>query len=89
MDIMRPKTLSFELPVEGTLYAVKATPYTIATKENRFRVSINGSPVYIFGWNNDLDRFSVIDDNPSILRGSVEMAIAHKLQYAVPQKHAA
>jgi hypothetical protein len=86
---MRPKTLSFELPVEGTVYTVRATPYTIATKENRFRVSINGSPVYIFGWDNDLDRFSVIDDNPSIIRGNLEMAIANKLQYAVPQKHAA
>jgi uncharacterized protein with WD repeat len=86
---MRPKTFSFELPVEGTVYTVKATPYTIATKENRFRVSINESPVYIFGWNNDFDRFAVIDDNPSIIRGNLEMAIAQKLQYAVPQKYAA
>lgn len=58
---MKTRTEIFELAIDGRPVKVKATPYKIHTEEQRFRVSINGSPVMIFGWNDQLNRLAIID----------------------------
>lgn len=58
---MKTRTEIFELAIDGRPVQVKATPFKIHTEEQRYRVSINGSPVLIFGWNDDLNRLAIID----------------------------
>lgn len=58
---MKTRTEIFELAVDGKPVKVKATPYKMHTDELRFRVSINGSPVHIFAWDEGLHRMAVID----------------------------
>jgi hypothetical protein len=76
----KTKTLSFEMVINNRAYNVKATPYTIATGETRFRVSYNNSPVHIFGWDNGLERLAEVEDATDILVPVVEMAIARELE---------
>ena len=54
------RTETFELMVDGTPMLVKATSYQTYTLETQFRVSVNGSPVYIFGWHPLLKRVTAI-----------------------------
>ncbi len=58
---MKTRTEIFELAIDGKPVKVKATPYKMHTDELRFRVSVNGSPVHIFGWDENLNRLAVID----------------------------
>jgi hypothetical protein len=74
----RVKTMSFEIVTGNANYDVRATPFTIATGETRFRVSINDNPVTIFGWDNGLNRLARLDD-ASPMTGNLEMAIADTL----------
>jgi hypothetical protein len=55
------RTEQFELVVDGTPLFVKATSFQTYTLETQYRVSVNGSPVYIFGWNPSLQRITAID----------------------------
>jgi hypothetical protein len=62
---MKPKknltrTETFELMIDGKPVLVKATSFQTYTMETQYRVSINGSPVYIFGWNPELRRVTAI-----------------------------
>jgi hypothetical protein len=58
---MKKRTEIFEMAIEGQPVKVKATPFKIHTNEERYRVSINGSPVHIFAWDEELDRLTIID----------------------------
>ena len=58
---MKTRTEIFELAIDGKPVRVKATPYKMHTEELRFRVSVNGSPVHIFAWDENLNRLAVID----------------------------
>lgn len=58
---MKTRTEIFELAIDGRPVKVAATPYRMHTEELRYRVSINGGPVHIFGWNNQANRLTVID----------------------------
>jgi hypothetical protein len=58
---MRVITETFDLMIDGKPVTVKATPYQLHTNETRYRVSINNSPVHIFGWSDDLNRLAFID----------------------------
>ena len=58
---MKTRTEVFQLTIDGNPLVVKATPYQTHTTETRFRVSINNSPVHIFGWDKDLNRLTAID----------------------------
>jgi hypothetical protein len=58
---MRVITETFDLMIDGKPVTVKATPYQLHTNETRYRVSINNSPVHIYGWNDSLQRMTVID----------------------------
>ena len=62
---MKPKknltrTETFELVIDGTPMLVKATSFQTYTMETQYRVSVNGSPVYIFGWNHELNRVTTL-----------------------------
>ena len=58
---MKTRTEIFEMAIDGKPVKVAATPYRMHTEELRYRVSINGGPVLIFGWNNRANRLAVID----------------------------
>ena len=58
---MKTRTEIFELAVDGKPVKVKATPYKMHTEELRYRVSINGSPVHIFAWDDRRNRLAIID----------------------------
>jgi hypothetical protein len=80
MKPRKPRTVSFDISANNKMYIVKATPYTIATGETRFRVSYNNNPVHIFGWDDGLNRLADVEDVSDILPSVIEMAIAEKLQ---------
>lgn len=54
------RTEQFEIVVDGVPMLVKATSFLTYTMETQYRVSINGSPVYIFGWHPTLKRIAAI-----------------------------
>ncbi|WP_315819114.1 hypothetical protein [Paraflavitalea speifideaquila] len=60
---MKTRTEVFELTIDGNPLVVKATPYQTLSTETRFRVSINDSPVHIFGWDKGLNRLTAIDSS--------------------------
>jgi hypothetical protein len=72
-------TETFELNVDSVPVEVKATPY-LFNDETRFRVSYNGSPVYIFVWDSSLHRLTAISDGSETIPDNIEDAIAQKLQ---------
>ena len=55
------RTEEFEMVVENIPFFVKATSFQTYTMETQYRVSVNGSPVYIFGWHPVLKRITAID----------------------------
>ena len=58
---MKTRTEIFEVAIDGRPLKVKATPFKLHTEEQRFRVSINGSPVHIFAWDDQANRLAIID----------------------------
>jgi hypothetical protein len=79
---MKTRTEIFQLAVDGKPVQVKATPFKMHTEELRYRVSINGSPVHIFAWDDQLNRLAIIDkaklaDN---IPENVEAVIGRQLQ---------
>ena len=73
----RTRTEEFELVVNDTPFFVKATEFQTYTMETQYRVSVNGSPVYIFGWHPVLKRITAID------RGSAANNIPPKVAEAI------
>jgi len=55
------RTEEFELVVNETPFFVKATSFQTYTMETQYRVSVNGSPVHIFGWHPELKKITAID----------------------------
>jgi hypothetical protein len=55
------RTEMFEMTVDDIPFFVKATAFQTYTMETYYRVSVNGSPVYIFGWHPVLTRIIPID----------------------------
>lgn len=74
-------TATFEVMIDGNPVAVKATLYETHTSEQRYRVSINGSPVYIFGWDHNRNRLAAIDSSNAvgIMPDRVESVIGQQL----------
>ncbi len=78
---MKTKREIFEITAEGKPYIVNTTSYLNGSEQIRFRVSVNNSPVCIFGWDQGLDRFAIIKDNRDpMVSSSVEMLISRKLE---------
>jgi hypothetical protein len=71
------RTEEFEMMVDDIPFFVKATSFQTYTLETQFRVSVNGSPVYIFGWHPVLKRITAID------RGSAANNIPPKVAEAI------
>ena len=57
----RTRTEEFEMMVDDIPFFVKATSFQTYTMETQYRVSVNGSPVYIFGWHPELKKVTAID----------------------------
>jgi hypothetical protein len=72
----RGKTEEFELMVDGTPFFVKATSFQTFSSEIQYRVSVNGSPVYIFGWNPELKRITAIDKGSAVNKIPPQVAAA-------------
>ena len=78
---MRAKTETFKLIIDGDPVEVTATRYELHTRENRFRVSYNGSPVHIFAKDKFNDRLSAIKEHPAtLIPNNIEKAIGRELQ---------
>ena len=55
------RTAEFEMVVDEIPFFVKATAFQTFAMETQYRVSVNGSPVYIFGWHPVQKRITAID----------------------------
>ncbi|WP_207511289.1 hypothetical protein [Longitalea luteola] len=55
------RTEEFEMVLDEIPFFVKATSFQTYTRETQYRVSVNGSPVYIFGWHPVQKRITAID----------------------------
>ncbi|MGN6494080.1 MAG: hypothetical protein ACTHLE_18925 [Agriterribacter sp.] len=87
---MKTRRETFEIIAEGKPYIVNATSYLNGSEQLRFRVSVNNSPVCIFGWDEGLDRFAIIKDNRDpMIAPSVEMLISERLENVYAQIKAA
>lgn len=71
------RTEEFEMMVNEIPFFVKATSFQTYTKETQYRVSVNGSPVYIFGWHPVQKRITAID------RGSAASTIPPNVAEAI------
>lgn len=78
---MKTRTEIFEVTIDGKPLVVKATPYQTLSTETRFRVSINDSPVHIFGWDKDLNRLTAIESSSAAgnVPDKIEEAIGRQL----------
>jgi hypothetical protein len=72
----RAKTEEFELIVDGTPFFVKATSFQTFSMETQYRVSVNGSPVYIFGWHPEQRRITAIDKGAAVSKIPPQVAEA-------------
>ena len=78
------RTEKFEIVLEGKPVAIKASRYQTHNNEIRFRVSINGSPVYIFAYDEELDKAVAIDQSSAIaaISPNIEDVIGARLAAA-------
>jgi hypothetical protein len=73
-------TEQFDIVLEGKPVGVKASRYTTHNNETRFRVSINGSPVYIFAYDEELNKAVAID------KGDAIAAISPKIEHVIGER---
>ncbi|MGV3766276.1 MAG: hypothetical protein ACO1NW_09130 [Chitinophagaceae bacterium] len=81
--IEREPTLEFTIEVNGNMVNVKAKPY-MANDKRRFRVSYNGSPVHIFGWDSSTNTLKAIesaaaDNMPTSIEYAIGAELNHRL----------
>jgi len=78
------RTEKFEIVLEGKPVAIKASRYQTHNNEIRFRVSINDSPVYIFAYDEDLNKAVAIDQSSAIaaISPNIEDVIGTRLAAA-------
>lgn len=76
---IKQKALNFEVVVNGQSLEVVAKPYTAANELPRFRVSINGSPVQIFGLEPHLNKVVVLEKGAAEHSAQVEHIIGQQL----------
>ena len=80
---IRFETLNFEVNVDGAPVEVMAKPYVAANEKQRFRVSYNGSPIHIFGFDEAAHQIKVIDSAAQEIPPRIEQAIAKTLLYKI------
>ena len=72
--------IEMDIVVDGNPLQVIAKPYLAANDQPRFRVSYNGSPVYIFGEDRSLHQLVAIDSGSEAIPAPIEQAIGFALQ---------
>lgn len=87
---MKTTTQIFQIKTADDHHIIKATAYLNGRDQQRFRVSMNDSPICIFGWNDSLGRFAIMKDarDPKVLRAA-EILIARKLETLFASEEAA
>lgn len=80
----KQRTFDFNILVNGSPVNVTATPY-LAVDKQRFRVSYNGSPVHVFGVDEDTRQVLYMDGAASAIAPEIKTAIAQELQQYVLQ----
>lgn len=82
-DLVNNKTImaatTLNLVVDNVPYIVTAEPF-VFNEEERFRVTYNGGPAYIFAWDEELYRFAAIGDEAATFPDNLEQAIARQLK---------
>jgi len=77
---MKTHTETFKLMIDGKPVEVRATPYVIKhTKQKKVRVSYNGSPVHIFGWDTT-NQLHLVEEGADMIPHRIEEAIAKELE---------
>ena len=79
---MKTRTEKFDLVIDNHRVTVKATPFTLPTNETRYRVSVNESPVFIYAWNEDQQRYAVLESGKAAghIPEQINEAIGQQLQ---------
>lgn len=76
-------TDNFGLMVDGKQHAVTATCYQTYNKETRYRVTVDDSPVYIFKYDDGVNRWVSEEDVdaqiPNRLENAISMELSHKM----------
>lgn len=71
------KTYVFLL--DSVPYSVTAEPFTFNSGQ-RYYVTVNGGPEYIFSWDPEMGRLAAIDVDASILPDALEQEISARLE---------
>lgn len=87
---MKTTTQTFQIKTADNRHIIKATAYLNGRDQQRFRVSMNDSPICIFGWNDALGRFAIMKDarDPNV-HPVAEMLIARELEALLGREEAA
>lgn len=69
---------NFQLVVDGVPFDVKAEPFTF-NEGVRYNVSYNGSPDFIFAWDESASQYVAIDHDSAVIPANVETEISLQL----------
>jgi len=79
----RFEAINFNINVDGQPMEVIAKPYINGSEEKRFRVSVDGSPVHIFGVDEQQQKVEVIDTPSEPIPINIQRAIGEKLLHRI------
>ena len=71
----RIPAINFAVTIDGAPVEVVANPYITANERQLFRVSYNGSPIHIFGYNEAARKIELVDSASEPIPLNVERAI--------------
>lgn len=72
---------SYQLVVDGVPYLVKTVPFSF-NEGIRYSVSYNGSPEFIFAYDDQVGQYVSIGDDAETIPTNLEEEIARRLQSA-------
>ncbi len=75
---VKQKTLQFDVTVNGETISVVATPY-IAVDKQRFRVSCNEGPVYVFGVDENTEDVKLLESPDFTMSPELLNAVSQEL----------
>jgi hypothetical protein len=82
-DVQREKKpanrKTYDFLIDEIPYSVITEPFTF-NGEQRYYVSVNGSPDHVFTWDSEMGRLSAIDRDASTLSDALEQEISNRLQ---------
>lgn len=80
---IKTKAINFEVVVNGQALEVVAKPYVAANDLPRFRVSVNGSPVQIFGLEPSINKVIVLEKGGAEHSPVIEKVVGETLLHAI------